>query len=148
MKSGETVKLRDDLTVHVKRLTLGQARDYLLASEAKLSNQQDNDLLNQLALDDMLLDDLLELTDLDQAALDDLQYEEAEKLAAVAKRLNPHFFRSRAPVMKSLRALMNKMDELALQNIGSKLNAPEKTSNGPDAPLPAAVTAALSGVTP
>ena len=104
------ITLADDFPVTVKELTVGEVRNWLLDAETGVSD----DPLHSLALEECSLADLARMCDVDARALEDYTPSQLAPLVAVAKELNPHFFRVRAALSGVARMMLREAEALAL----------------------------------
>ena len=97
----------NDRTVTVRELTVAEVRDWAVRADAGLIPV---DPVGALISADWSLGDLREMSSADAEQLEAMTFAELEKVADVAKRLNPHFFALRAALV----GVANRMAELVL----------------------------------
>jgi len=105
-----------DITVTVRELTVAEVRDWAVRVDAGLVPV---DPVGALISADWSLADLREMSSADAEQLEAMTFAELEKVADVAKRLNPHFFALRAALLGAA----NRIAELALRNQSSETSA-------------------------
>ena len=103
------VTLPDDISVTVKELTVGEVRNWLLDAETGV----EGDPLHALVLEECSFDDLARMSDIDARALEGYTPSELAPLVAAAKELNPHFFRVRAALTATARAVQREIEQMA-----------------------------------
>ena len=106
MRAQEAVPL-GDLSVTVIEMTVAEVRAKLLTAAATA------DPLQQLVFDGFGLDDLLLMCDARPDDLEALAPSELQPLVAVCQKLNPHFFRVRAALTATARAVQREIEQMA-----------------------------------
>jgi hypothetical protein len=103
------ITLPDDFPVTVKELTVGEVRNWMVDVETGAGE----DPMHALALEDCSLSDLARMCDIGPGALEDYTPSQLAPLVAVARELNPHFFRVRAALAGVARMMLKEAEALA-----------------------------------
>lgn len=106
MRAQEAVAL-GDLSVTARELTVAEVRALLLTAGSAA------DPLQQLVFDGFGLGDLLLMCDASAEDLEALTPSELQPLVVVCQKLNPHFFRVRAALTATARAVQREIEQMA-----------------------------------
>ena len=94
-----------EVAVVVRELTVAEVRSALLTDEAV------GDPLQALVFDGFGLGDLLLMSDASAADLEQFAPSELQPLVAACQKLNPHFFRVRAALVRVARQLVSEFEQ-------------------------------------
>lgn len=105
-----SVTLSDDFCANVIELTVSEVRNWMVDAETGAGE----DPMHALALEECSLSDLARMCDVSARGLEDFTPSQLAPLVAVAKDLNPHFFRVRAALAGVARMMLKEAEALAL----------------------------------
>lgn len=107
MRAEHVVQL-DSLAVTVRELTLGEVRAWAHRVDAGLV---EIDVIASGIVPDCELTDLFEMSSLTAAQADELTAAEINRVADVARKLNPHFFAYRTALTGAVRAMQAELQQ-------------------------------------